>query len=572
VIHILLWTVPLPPFLAFLPEPFGWALATLVVWLAIALAIRLVAFRIIRILVRRTESDVEDVILDVSRRPLVAVIILLGVIDSLRALSLEGGLAWAETAARWSMVMVIAVVTYWAWRLLKEVVIHYGERHAQLSETRLDDILLPIVNQFAPIILFIVGGSTILQYLGVHLDALLVAMGGAAFILAFALQDILSNVFSGFSLLVDTPFRYGDLVRLEDGTVCQVVKIGVRVTQLFDIDTHAVIYMPNSKLANERLVNLMQPTPELISSVRMVVSRESDVERVEGFGLLTLDGHPDVLGVIPAKLQQTEAFHVLTEAKRAHGMARLQAEQDVDQSIVENVQALRALADQIGRSEQNGISKTEQLAIREAFAPLGPRLGEVRGLQKRLDVHRSSLDSFVTTCLGEIGPDSLAARTMRWVAILSRDPDIVVGEDDDHLRHVWSAKILSLWRRIDETRRRIERLEGLEQRQDDAVLRLASWIGRDFKQPMPAWKGSGASFKGFDEGGLVFSMFYFVDNIELEHFWRQVRVEGELRREVARRLRLEGIEFASPRFEVSFRQGMAIAPEFGSLALESRPS
>ena len=72
---------------------------------------------------------------------------------------------------------------------------------------------------------------------------------------------------------------------------------------------------------------------------------------------------------------------------------------------------------------------------------------------------------------------------------------------------------------------------------------------------MPAWKGSGAAFKGFEDGGLVFSLFFFVDNIELEHFWRQARVEGQLRREVARRLRQEGIEFASPRFEVAFRRG-----------------
>jgi len=572
VIHILLWTFPLPPFLAFLPEPFGWALATLLTWLAIALAIRLVAFRIVRVLVRRTESDVEDVILDVSRRPLVVVIILLGVIDSLRALSPEGDLVWAEQAARWSMVVVIATVTYWVWRLLKEVVIHYGERLAQQSETRLDDVLLPMVNQFAPITLFIVGGSTILQYLGVHLDALLVAMGGAAFILAFALQDILSNVFSGLSLLVDTPFRYGDLVKLEDGTVCQVIKIGVRVTQLFDIDTHAVIYMPNSKLANERLMNLMQPTPELISSVRLVVSRESDVERVRQLLIDTLDGHPDLLGVIPTKLQQIDAFQVITQGKRAHGIARLRAELAVDQCIVEGTQAMRALADRIGGMEQNGISKTEQGAIREAFAPLALRLGEVRGVQKRLDAHRGSLYSFVTKCISEGTPVSLAARTMSWVEVLTRDPDLVAGEDDDRLRQLWSTKTLSLWRRIDETRRRIERLDGLEQRLDDAVLRLAGWIGRDFKQPMPAWKGSGASFKGFDDGGLVFTMFYFVDNIELEHFWRQVRVEGELRREVTRRLRLEGIEFASPHFEVSFRQGMAIASGRGSLALESRPS
>jgi len=555
VIHIWQWNFPLPAFLSFLPAPLGWALATLAVWLVIAVALQLVVFRVIRILVRRTESDVEDVILDVSRRPLVVVILLFGLVDSLKALALERQLDWIEVAGRWLMASVIAVLTYWAWRLLKDVAIHYGERIAQRSETRVDDVLLPIVNQFAPIVLFIIGGSTILQYLGVRLDALLVAIGGAAFILAFALQDILSNVFSGLSLLVDTPFRYGDLVKLEDGTICQVVKIGVRVTQLFDIDTHAVIYMPNSKLANERLINLMQPTPELISSLRIVVARGSDVEHVRRILIDALDGQPDLLGDIPTKLQRLGDFAVLSEAKRAHGLERLDAERAVDQRVIEAAQALRGLAAQISKAEQNGISKAEQRSILELFEPLAQRLGAVPGVQKRLDGYRGSLDSFVQTCLADIDPDTLAARARRWIEIWSRDPDIVPGEDDDRLKQQWSSRIISLWRRIDETRRRIERLDGLEQRLDDAVLRLASWLVRDFKQPMPVWKGSGAAFKGFEDGGLVFSLFFFVDNIELEHFWRQVRVEGELRREIARRLRQEGIEFASSRLEVAFLNG-----------------
>ncbi len=163
--------------------------------------------------------------------------------------------------------------------------------------------------------------------------------------------------------------------------------------------------------------------------------------------------------------------------------------------------------------------------------------------------------AFVDTGLAGVEPGSLAALTYRWIEIWTRDPDLVAGEDDDRLREQWSARLLSLWRRVDETRRRIERLDGLEQRLDDAVLRLGSWLSRDFKQPMPVWKGSGVAFKGFEDGGLVFSLYFFVDDIELEHFWRQVRVEAELRREVARRLRREGIEFASQRLEVAFLRG-----------------
>lgn len=379
--------------------------------------------------------------------------------------------------------------------------VHYGEKLAQRSETRLDDVLVPIVNQFAPIVIFVVGGAAILQYLGVRLDALLVAIGGAAFILAFALQDILSNVFSGLSLLVDTPFRYGDLVRLEDGTTCQVVKIGVRVTQLFDIDTHAVIYMPNSKLANERLINLMQPTPELISSVNLVVGRQLDVEKVRSLLNDVLDGHPDLVGDVPTKLKRIETFEVLSPEKRRHGMERLRAEMAVERRLLDASGALRALAQEISESEAGGFSKAEWEMARQRFEPLAQQLGELPGAPKRLEAHRGTLEDFLDQAIDELPADSLSGLTWSWVRTWARDPDIVPGEDDLRLRQQWAIKILGLWRRVGEFRRRLDREEGLEQRLDDSLLRLSGWLAKDFKQPVPAWKLSVAVLRAFGTEG-----------------------------------------------------------------------
>jgi MscS family membrane protein len=75
----------------------------------------------------------------------------------------------------------------------------------------------------------------------------------------------------------------------------------------------------------------------------------------------------------------------------------------------------------------------------------------------------------------------------------------------------------------------------------------------EFKQSVPPWKMASASHKGYQAGAQMFSLFFFVDNIELEHFYRQSRVEGEIRREVTRRLLEAGIEFGSLRQEVSLR-------------------
>jgi len=558
-VQIWRWEVPLPPGLEFLSGPLGSAAATLVFWLLVAFLTQLVILRVARAIARRTESDIEDVIIVISRRPLVVAIILLGMVASLDFLEIAG--EQVEVVERWLVAGVMAVATYWLWRLLKEVVIHYGERIARRSESRVDDVLLPIVNQFAPIVLFVIGGAAILQELGVRLDALLVAIGGAAFILAFALQDILSNVFSGLSLLVDTPFRYGDLIRLEDGTVCQVVRIGVRVTQLYDIDSHAILYMPNSKLANERLVNLMQPTPELISSIRLELARETDVERTRDILNAVLEGHPDLAGEIEKKIPEIAHFEILPEAKRAHGRARLAAEHEVDRCLGEAAAGLVRLAGEVTRSEQKGLSQEEFRVLREMMGPLAVRIGHIPGVERRLDAFKGDVDAFVEGCLGELPADSLAALTWRWATLWTKDPDIHLGEDDVRLRAHWAVRVLSLLRRVDDLRRKVEKSDTLEQRLDDAVLRLHAWLTREFKPAVQPWKCSGVGFKGFGDAGPVFSLFFLVDDIELEHFTRQARVEGQVRREVARRLKQEGIEFAGRRYEVAFLDGGNAAPE-----------
>jgi MscS family membrane protein len=547
------WELALPDTLASIPQPVLLAALYLGFWWLLALLLRFFLFGLIRALARRSENEIDDVVLDVSRRPLLLTLTLLGLIFSLEALRLEE--TFAGDLRRWLTAGLVVIITYWAWRLVKEVVIHYGEQFARRSETRLDDVLLPIVNQFAPLALFLIGGSIALQYLGVRLDALLVAIGGAAFILAFALQDILSNVFSGLSLLVDTPFRYGDLITLEGGQVCQVVKIGVRVTQLYDIHEHAVIYMPNSKLANERLVNLMQPTPELFSSLRLEIDRQADVELVLQIVDHVLDGHPDVLGVPDKKLPAVSEFSVLSPAKQQNGVERLQAEQRLDHRLLAAAQALHDLAEDVARKQAGGLSRSELAAIRADLDPVLNQLGRLPNLDRRLGAYRGGIELFLQSIIEEVGAASLAGVTWDWVGSWAADPDLEAGVDDVRLRAEGASRILSLLRRAEDLRQRVQRLDMLELRLDDNLLNLSRWLLTAYKQPVPPWKCSGVSFKGFQDGGLNFSVYFLVDNIELEHFFRQARVEAQVRREISRRFREAGIEFASPRHQVAFTHG-----------------
>ena len=261
-IKIFIWTIfALPAALAWL-APWLSLVGSLLFWALAGLLLRFVVYRLIRWLVRRTESDIDDVILETSRTPAWLLLVLGGLYLTLPGLGLPRALV--DPVEQAIGVGCIAATVYWVWRLFKDVVMYYAKRIVDNTETSLDDVLLPIVNQLGPLVIGMGGLLLALEFLGVRLESLLVAVGGISFILAFALQDILSNIFSGLSLVVDTPFAYRDLIVLADGTVCEVRHIGLRVTELYNVNSHSIIYVPNSQLANERLVNMTRPSPDLI--------------------------------------------------------------------------------------------------------------------------------------------------------------------------------------------------------------------------------------------------------------------------------------------------------------------
>src|SRR3970282_1787995 len=110
--------------------------------------------------------------------------------------------------------------------------------------------------------------------------------------------------------------------------------------------------MPNSRLANERLVNLMQPTPELVSVVPVGVGPDVEVEKLRSMLAEVVDGHPDLLGRIDAKLASLAAFETLSPEKRAQAAERLRAGALVDVSVRRRMDELYDLSLAIRQGER----------------------------------------------------------------------------------------------------------------------------------------------------------------------------------------------------------------------------
>lgn len=93
---------------------------------------------------------------------------------------------------------------------------------------------------------------------GAPVGTLIATSGVFAIILGLALQNTLSDVFSGIALNLGRPYVLGDWIVLSDGTEGRVVETNWRSTHLLTL-AHNVVALPNSFLAKLGLTNVSSP-------------------------------------------------------------------------------------------------------------------------------------------------------------------------------------------------------------------------------------------------------------------------------------------------------------------------
>lgn len=106
--------------------------------------------------------------------------------------------------------------------------------------------------------LWILAGFFILSIFGVNITALVAGMGVGGIAVAFALQNILSDLFSSFSIYFDKPFVEGDLIVVGDkwGTV---EKIGIKSTRVRALQGEEIIFS-NKELTTAQVHNFRRLT------------------------------------------------------------------------------------------------------------------------------------------------------------------------------------------------------------------------------------------------------------------------------------------------------------------------
>jgi MscS family membrane protein len=231
-------------------------------WLALAILIfvgvlaeRVVTFVLQRIVarqIRRTLAGrtVEGSLVTASMRPL-------GVV-AMAAIWWLGLLALGLPPEALTILLVavkflaIAAVVWSAYRAV-DVGAAVLESYAAGTDTRYDDLLIPLLRTSAKIFIAAFGIVFLADNLNINITGLLAGLGIGGIAFALAAQDTVKNFFGSVTVLIDRPFQVGDWVVIGDieGTVETVGFRSTRIRTFYN----SLVTLPNANLINAEVDN-----------------------------------------------------------------------------------------------------------------------------------------------------------------------------------------------------------------------------------------------------------------------------------------------------------------------------
>ncbi|MGI9427324.1 MAG: mechanosensitive ion channel family protein [Bythopirellula sp.] len=142
----------------------------------------------------------------------------------------------------------------WTAFTIIDVAAQYFARKAGETETKFDDLIVPMVSKSLKILTVCIALLTAAQTCDVPILGLMggLGLGGAA--LAFASKDAVANFFGSVTVLFDRPFEVGDWI-VTEGAEGTVEMVGFRSTRIRTF-YNSLITLPNSQLTTAAVDNM----------------------------------------------------------------------------------------------------------------------------------------------------------------------------------------------------------------------------------------------------------------------------------------------------------------------------
>ena len=169
----------------------------------------------------------------------------------------ENGIRTAISAG-WTTIarVTLAIAAAYGLYRLVDVIEYYLNRLVGKTETKLDDMLVPIVRKALRITIAIIAILLISEnILGAEkIKSLLFSAGIGGIAVALAAKDTIANFFGSITIFTDRPFQMGELVKIGEH-LGPVEEVGFRSTRIRTLQGHLVT-IPNSVITNSCVENI----------------------------------------------------------------------------------------------------------------------------------------------------------------------------------------------------------------------------------------------------------------------------------------------------------------------------
>ena len=198
---------------------------------------------------KKTKTDIDDEIVKIVEKMPHLFYLYISFYIALRFLTIN------PTGDKVATALLVVLLVYWATRVASSL-IEYGFQKATAKsgdESKEKTTTYFALSLIAKIVLWSTGLLLILSNLGVNISALVASLGIGGIAIALAIQNILGDMFSSFSIYFNKPFEIGDFIIVGDhkGTV---KKIGLKTTRIQALQGEEIV-ISNNELTSTRVRN-----------------------------------------------------------------------------------------------------------------------------------------------------------------------------------------------------------------------------------------------------------------------------------------------------------------------------
>jgi small-conductance mechanosensitive channel len=240
---------------------------------------------------KNTKTQLDDDILRNIRAPVLILAILIGLFYALNSLTFLD--VYSEVIATAFTVAQILVVTFIITRVINVLVTWFAQRAKR--EKRVSEHLLFVLRQIIKASVYVFAFLAILVAFKIDLSGVVLGLGVGGIAIALALQNVLSDVFSAFSIYFDRPFEVGDFIVVGNysGTVR---KIGIKSTRLQLLQGEELV-ISNRELTTTSLRNFKKLKKRRVV-LKLTVAADTPLEKLKRI--------PDLIKGIIEGVEQSE--------------------------------------------------------------------------------------------------------------------------------------------------------------------------------------------------------------------------------------------------------------------------